>query len=246
MAQCRKPNIFPFSASPVDAVNFGGREDVSASRFRRRNAGFTAIEVLLVIAIVAIMGGFSVIGIKSILDGIRANGAMYQVIASLREARTLAMTQDRRVSVTFTSDDSVMMQIRDNDGSFVSVGNFFDERSMIAVDPSIAAIDYGYKFMRNDSIIDTPDSVGGLYGGIVLDGEIVTPTGTSSAADAFVFTADGFFTRASDLDQPINGTIFIGRPNGEDKLTRAVTIWGASGRISAWQWGGSWRPVVRR
>jgi hypothetical protein len=48
-----------------------------------------------------------------------------------------------------------------------------------------------------------------------------------------------------DIDTPVNGTIYIGAPDGDEDLARAVTIQGATGIIRAWHYrNGSWKRIA--
>jgi hypothetical protein len=187
--------------------------------------------------------GFAVFGIRDILPGMHANRAMYQTIATLREARMLAMSQNRSVSVQFVENNMIQVLIRDvpvgSTGWGADVWHYVRDIAERSFDPSVT-FERGYQFTRNAVTLDTPDGVGGNAGDLVFGGSIVA-VGT---AHRFVFTPDGFLTNVNDLDDPVNGTIFIGLPGGATHLTRAVTILGTTGRIRAWRWrDGAWHSV---
>ena len=196
-----------------------------------RQAGFSMLELLLVLTIIAIMAGLSVPSILELRENYRANQAMYQVVASLREARLMAMSQNRRISIQFPTNQRILVQPWD--GSGLPLENISD--------PS-TSFEYGYQFVRNTTA-DTPyNTAGGIQGAIVFDGTLIEP----GVGNEMVFTTDGFLTMNSNFDDPIDGVVFIGLPNSADTPARAVTILGATGRISTWTWQRKrteWLPV---
>jgi len=221
-------------------------------------AGFSFLEVLVALAILAIMSGFAAFGMRNIREGMQANQAMYQVAESLRNARMLAMSERRMVLVQFPMDDEIEMKIQLNDDSeeagcsewWSVLGNCWDEiggaDSVLSMplgsNPSIK-LENGYKFTRRGSdgggydLGDTPDEeLGSAHGDIVFGGIAITPGTTAT----FVFTTDGFLTTTNDFFHPINGTIFIGDGKNESRA-RAVTILGATGRVNTWRWKNGWK-----
>ena len=202
----------------------------------RRQAGFSLIEMAITLAIIAILTGIAVFSIRATLPGMRANQAMYQVVESLRDARMLAMSQNRMVSMQFTAENAITVLIRNDAGAFVPVSDMMQ----LAYDPS-TILGNRYAFIMDSTLGDTPDAFGA--GGVIVFGGAGVVPGTPPDR-TFVFTTDGFLTENSDLHQPISGTIFIGLPGGGERLMRAVTILGATGRIRSYQWRNSgWRPV---
>ena len=215
------------------------KRQVNAARSRAmQQAGFSMLELLVVSAMIVVLSGMAAIGIEPVLANNRANKAMYQVVESLRNARMLAMSQNTKVSVQFTADNAIMMQLWNNDsGKYEDIVN-----TGVVLDPS-TRLENGYQFTRSGlSNVGMPDNFnnGADYpGDIVFDKTPVVPANPPSRR--FVFTADGFLIEDIDTYQPINGTIFIGLPDGSKNLSRAVTVMGATGRISVWRWKDGWR-----
>ena len=199
-----------------------------------RQAGFSMLELLLIIAIIAIMAGFAVPNILILRENYHANQAMHQAVASLRESRLMAMSQNRRISIEFPSNQRILTQVWDSSGG-QPIGDISN--------PS-TSLENGYQFVRNN-LIDTPyNTAGGRTEAIVFDGIPINP----GAGQVMVFTTDGFLTMNSNFDDPVDGVVFIGRPNGANTPARAVTILGATGRISTWAWNykkAEWLPVKK-
>ena len=207
--------------------------------FRARNqAGFTTLELIIVVVIIAIASSMAIISVRPAILGLRANGAMYQVITTIREARMLAMSEDRMVSLQFpATSDGIAVRIRQQPtvaGGAPIWQTISVATARIRTDPSTTLGDL-YTFSRNNSY-GAPPGGSLIAGAVVFDDTVVTEN------NRLVFTGDGLLTwcgtdqiNTCNLDDPINGTIYIAAPDGDEKLARALTIRGATGNITAWQ-----------
>ena len=224
-----------FSAGPAGHGN--------AAVFRQ--AGFTLLELLLTLAVIAIISGFAAFGIRDILPGMRANGAMYRVQESLREARMLAMSEGRDVRVEFSTADNRIeaLIMADVDLDELDDASWADIRIMVerGQDPS-TDLGNGSKFISwSGSESLAPDSARFAYAPDPADD-------IASSGGRYVFKPNGLLTDINDVFSPINGTVFIGPLAGQsdptNRFVRAVTILGATGRITGWQLrNGEWRRV---
>ena len=225
-------------ASLLSALS-ADRENAAALK----ETGFTMLELLITVAIIAILGGFAAIGIRDILPGMRANGAMYKVEESLREARMLAMSENRDVRIEFSTTDNRIeaLIMADVDLDELDDASWADIAIMVerGHDPS-TDLGGGHKFISwSGSESPTPDSSRIAY----------TPNPDDNIALSgvkYVFKPNGLMTDINDVFSPINGTVFIGPPASEsdpmNRFVRAVTILGATGRITGWQLrNGEWR-----
>jgi len=241
MTHAKTSNISTLTANPGSSL-CSGKKCVADFRFQRQS-GFSLLEALIVLAIIATMTSLTVLGVRSILPGLRANRAMYQVVDSLREARMLAMSQNSMVSMQFSANNEISMQIRNaGAAAFRPILGTPQE-----FDPSII-LDNDFQFVRTGPTAgtDTGDALTGGHGEAIVFGQmpVEIPLTGATVGRTFVFTADGFLTESTDLYDLINGTIFIGLPDGGENMMRAVTILGATGRVRAWQWrNGGWLPV---
>ena len=215
---------------------------VKITVMNQRQTGFTLLELMLTLAIIAILAGFAVFGINDVIPAMRADSAMYRVQESLRESRMLAMSDKHSVRLEFPAAgggiNAMIMagdNLDENDESSWAGISIMVER---ANDPSIA-LGGGSRFITwSGPARETTDASRVAYtpdpgGNMISDG------------GRFVFKPDGMLTNISDIFNPINGTIFIGPPEGArdptNRLARAVTILGATGRINGWRWkNGEW------
>jgi type II secretion system protein H len=65
--------------------------------------GFSLMELIVVIAIVGIMASIAIPAFSSWRDKSAARGAAQSLLVHLKQARTLALAENRSVSITFTS-----------------------------------------------------------------------------------------------------------------------------------------------
>lgn len=77
--------------------------------------GFTLIEMMIVVAVAAIMAGVAVPAFMSMLPGMRLNGASRQVMTDLMAARMDAVKQNNQFRVFFNSPGANQYQILDDD-----------------------------------------------------------------------------------------------------------------------------------
>ena len=224
---------------------FSASSENTASFRDRRQAGFTLIEILIAILIVAALSAGAMMAIRNALQNMRANEDMYRVISSLREARMLAMSTNRFVSVQFATNDNIKVLIRNTedldiwaDTQWVSVNSMVP----LGRDPS-TTLENGHIFVAGSNSI-----------GLSADDSSYTSTfekniALDALAARFTFTSDGILLRYDDdsappgFSTPINGTVFLGG-GPENRLTRAVTILGATGRIDGWrEKDGTWNKT---
>ena len=82
---------------------------------RKRQSGFTLIEMMIVIAVFAIVAAIAIPNFMSLLPGMRLNGAARQVMGDLMAARMNAVKQNNEFKVFFNSPGANQYQILDDD-----------------------------------------------------------------------------------------------------------------------------------
>ena len=70
---------------------------------RKKESGFTLIEMMIVIAVFAIVAAIAIPNFMSLLPGMRLNGAARQVMGDLMAARMKAVKLNQRTKVFFYS-----------------------------------------------------------------------------------------------------------------------------------------------
>jgi type II secretory pathway pseudopilin PulG len=188
-----------------------------------REDGFSLLESVVVIGIMMILMGIAIVQSFGSRDSYQANSAMDTVVAQLRVARELAITQRTDVQIFFISagaTQQVQYQVLAQPGT--------KEANGPVVSTNLPA---QTTFMLTPSVPDTPMKFGNnaaIYIGNVSGGPAVME-----------FTSTGQFTDQTGFNA-LNGTVFIGVP-GQTFTARAVTIMGGTGRVRPYQYiGNSW------
>lgn len=188
---------------------------VEAPRSRRaEQAGFTLTEVLVVIAIGAVLAGITVLSFVAANRTLQGDGAMRVVVGQLQVARETAMTQRRDIEVRFVAPNRI---------------DILRQEIPLAAGQTLLSqiyLESGATFMTFAGVPDTPDGFGNA-----------APV-SFGAATRLVFTPDRQLVDQTGV--PANGTVFLGI-NGEPETARAVTVFGATARVHSWRWdGGAW------
>lgn len=84
---------------------------------RKKQSGFTLIEMMIVIAVLAIVAAIAIPNFMSLLPGMRLNGAARQVMGDLMAARMKAVKQNNRFRVFFNNPETNQYQILDDDNN---------------------------------------------------------------------------------------------------------------------------------
>lgn len=176
----------------------------------RRSDGFTLIELMLVVAVSAILAGATVASVHGALAVSRADAAMAQVASVLRLGRDYAIAQRRPIEVRVTDPNRIELVRLELPTGTTTVADVH--------------LEHGARFLLVAGLPDTPDAFGQA-----------APIDFGGAA-SLRFLPDGTLTDAAAL--PINGTIFTAMA-GEPLSARAVTVAGGSARAQPYRWTGS-------
>ena len=194
----------------------------AARRGRNREAGFSMIELMVSIMIILIVSAIAVISIRPQMEQARVDAEMRSVIAALREARELAITNRRYVKISFPANNRIQVQqmntLTPGAGGLNPVIN---NLSLTLAPPMVFNL---------DGMPDTPDAYGN-GGPLVFEGIVNGPVG------GMIFQSDGELLDGVTF-LPINGSIFMGYP-GRSSTARAVTILGTTGRVRGWKSNGA-------
>ncbi len=183
--------------------------------FRARSAdvdGFSLVELLVVVAMVAIAVGITIPISQAMVTRSKADSTGREIMSWLDDARSRALTERRNFEVAFDTALNVITITRLEPG-----GGRTTILSRTLPDQMT--------FMLG-GMPDTPDAFG--------NGSAVDFDGPSP----YMFTSEGSFTdSAGDIS---NGTIYVGRATEPD-TGRAVTVFGATGLTRAWKrYGNKW------
>jgi prepilin-type N-terminal cleavage/methylation domain-containing protein len=190
---------------------------INTTRDTRRDAGFSMIEVLMVLALMGIIMAMSILMTRTSINSMKGDGAMQSVMAVLRAARERAIADRRNLEVRFPTNNTITIYRREVNGTT-------ETGATTLLDTLV--LENGVRFTAPSSTsisVDTPDGFGN--GGAVVFGSAIT----------YIFTSEGTFVDQSG--EPLNGTIFLGRAN-DPLAARAVTIFGPTALLHGYRWNG--------
>lgn len=188
--------------------------------------GFSLLEMLTVVALGLVVAGVSIMAFVPVFNSQDITVAYNDVITTMRRARDQAAGDMRIYVVTFTAPGTITVQQSISSTGTCQIpptGNVL----VTTVLPSTVTfhIEPGVP-TSNTSAPMTPDQFGNAVFPIDFD-EPNTP-GTTSIC----FNPDGSATDA--LGNINNGVVYMARP-GDLYSSRAVTLWGTTGRLRGWR-----------
>lgn len=187
---------------------------------RHSMRGFSLIETIIVLALIFIVTAIAVISLQPGLQAAHVANGYNTTLAAIRQAHDLAVAQRQIYSVTFSN------AAMPNTITITQVGNGNVVASyQLPNDVAFTAVS-GIPTAANA----TPDGFG--VGNYAIDFDQNFSSGTPSLQTVINFWPDG---TGQDVNQNINnGVVYIAR-SGQLLSSRAITVWGATGRIRGWR-----------
>ena len=176
----------------------------------RSAAGFSLPEMMIVVGILAVVGGIAVGSLLSLVRDARADSAMVAAVNALRLARDRAIGERRNFQVRFVSPNRIQIARENIPGPTTTI-------------VSELYLEDDLEFRVMPGVIDTPATFG-LNGAISFG-----PSATRA------FTSEGTFVDSTG--DPLNGTVYMA-VNGQPMSQRAIAILGATALIRPFSWNG--------
>jgi prepilin-type N-terminal cleavage/methylation domain-containing protein len=192
----------------------------NSSRRLNNERGVSLTEMMLTLAVAAIVTGMAAALTADSRRASQGDGAMRLVMAELNAARETAMTQRRIVEVQFLGSmwiKTIRHELTNNQTTVLHT----------------VALESNMQFSLVPNIPDTPDAFGN------------TSAVYFGAAQSIQFNGDGALVDSGGT--PVNGTVFLAF--AQKAITyRAVTVLGSTGRVRGYKWisnqnGSGWSRV---
>lgn len=180
-------------------------------RFSGRSAaGFTMVEMLMVIVIIGIIAAMAMYSIVGALPNLKVNNGLNTAIGVLKNGKYLAVSQRRNYQLMFAGNTTLWLRRLEVPAGFT--------------DQPQVQLPGGVQFLLFPGMPDTPDGFGNCAA--ICFGGTLTQT----------FLSNGDFVDTAGA--PLNGTVYVGIP-GDSATQRAITITGTTGRLRAYRWTGA-------
>jgi len=195
-------------------------KEPGSAQLAAHSRGFSLMELMIVCAVFMIVGGISAITLMPAWQQTRITEAYNTTLMVIRRAHDESVAQCRVYVVSF--DD-------------VSVPNTVTVTQNTTTGPVLvsASLPPEIKFTTvtgmptsNATPPTTPDSFGVAGFGVDLDVNV-----TPGIKTIYFYPTGSAFDNAGNIS---NGVVYIARPS-DINSPRAVTIWGATGRIRGWR-----------
>jgi prepilin-type N-terminal cleavage/methylation domain-containing protein len=180
-----------------------------------RTSGFTLVEILVVVALIAILSAMGAMITPSAMRAATADSDIVRVTAALRTAREQAISQRRFVLVTFADPNQVVISV-------------FNAAGTATTPLSTLELGRGIAFSLFPGEPDTPDAFSAAA--------VPTAAVSFGGARSFRFSSEGICV--DQFGDTVNGTVFVGKA-GDELSARAVTVFGPTALIREWRWDGN-------
>ena len=193
--------------------------------------GFSLIEMLMVIAVMATVGAMAAMVSPSFLRHQKAEAGVQQALEVIRTARETAISKRRNVRLDF-SGTNVIRIVQENICSPIPCSDAASAAFLLTAAGTTVLrtveLESKMTFLRPVST-DTPD-------------KFATGPPTQTAAIAFgPLTTRSFTSQGTLVDSNgdiLNGTLFLAIPN-ETSSARAITVFGTTALLRYWRWDGT-------
>lgn len=187
---------------------------------RRRNRslrGFTIIELLVVIAIGITVTAMAFVLLQNSLNSTRADSALQIAVGQIRQVHERAIDERHIYRLTFIAPRTIQTDRIDLAGTVTTP---------IFISSIDLPQDISFAIVNGTPSANTPNGFGAA--GTAVDLSV----NNSAGINQVYFQADG---RVLDsLNRVADGIVYMSRA-GELTSTRAVTVFGATGRVKGWK-----------
>jgi Tfp pilus assembly protein FimT len=193
------------------------RETCAVKR-RSSNDGFSLLEMLIVISISMTLAGITAMTYVPMMKQQRITNAYNSTLTTLRRTRDQAAADMRVYVVSFTAPGTITVTQNTTTGP-VLVKTALPSDVTFHVEPGVPT--------SPTAAPATPDGFGSAANAIDFDQNV-----GAGGATTIYFYPDG---TAQDINGNVNsGVVYLGQ-KGDLYSSRAITLWGNTGRIRGWR-----------
>jgi prepilin-type N-terminal cleavage/methylation domain-containing protein len=186
--------------------------------FLHDERGFSLLEIIVVCAIIAVLGGIAVGVTTTMVRVEKADAGVMQLDSFLKRYREMAVARRRDIEIRFLSPNRVQAAVR----AVPDPPTPTPAPTLVETMTFEGRVEY----RRTPGVPDTPNGFGNAVA-VSLGG-----------VEPVMFSSEGAFIDIGS--NPVNATISLG-VEGDDLSATAITILGATARIERWRWsGGDW------
>jgi len=206
-------------------------KDLMASTKQR---GFSLLELMITISISLIIGGITFMTMQPLLLQNHVNTAYEKTLMVLRNTRNLAITQGHQYQVNFfpvvgnpaAGGTPAYMQVQYQPPVVGGIAQPIQQVMNYTLPP-----DVNFAAQAGIPTANTPDGFGA--GLTAIDFESSAAPGVPLSPPYVVFMPDGS-AQDNNGNFIASGVVYITRPSGNMYTSKAITVWGATGRIRGW------------
>lgn len=188
----------------------------------RKHNGFSLLELMITISIILIITGVSYMALKPILNQGHVNSAYGTTFMALRNTRNLAITQSHEYYVNFNPNGfpAGTIQIQYQPPAVGGVAQPLQQVITYSMPVDIT-------FATQGTPAGTPDGFGAGTPPIDFESTPGVPL------NYVVFFPDG--SARDSLGNFSSGVVYMTQASGGMYTSRAVTVWGPTGRVRGWR-----------
>jgi prepilin-type N-terminal cleavage/methylation domain-containing protein len=195
-----------------------------------KNRGFSLLELMITVSIGLTLAGVTFISMRPMLNQIHVDSAYDTTLMALRNTRNLAITQGHQYYVNFNPAGfpagTIQVQYQAPPPTLGGIAPPIQQVITYTIPTDMSfAVQTGFPANAPDGFGTGINAIdfGQALAGAPLNYVVFMPDGSSQA---FVVGNTGTYN---------SGVLYITRPAADLSYSRAITVWGATGRIRGWR-----------